>query len=307
MLPISNTELFIKQITKEVIQEIKKIPNAEWGFDNTNILDITNRFKFNKTGTEKVLEGHDNTYIVFGRDRLGTEGHGYGGKAHLKSGAIDIVAGRLSALNSSEIPEDAVINANTKADAARIYISQKSDIDNYFLLPEGLIGESKARSAIAIKADDVRIIARNTLKIITKTDDKNSNDTLPYANVGVQLIAGNDSKDLQPIPKGSNLISAFIGLSESYIELHGLLTEFVNIQKYFNSQITVHEHFTSFRGDPTSKSPQTLIDGKKAALKLLLKIESGLAASAWNLQKWQTDYLTVIGEKYINSKFHHLN
>lgn len=307
MLEISNTELFIKQVTGEVIKEIKKFPNAEWGFNNSMILDITNRFEFNKTGAEKVLEGHDNTYIVFGRDRLGAESHGYGGKAHLKSGAIDIVAGRLSALNSDKLSNDAIVNANTKADAARIYISQKSDIDSYFFLPDGLTNQSIARSAIAIKADDVRIVARESLKIVTKTDDKNSNDTIAYGNVGVQLIAGNDSSDMQPMPKGSNLISAFIGLSESFIELHGLLTEFVNIQKYFNSQITVHEHFTTFKGDPTSKSPQTLIDGKKAALQLLLKIESGLASSAWNMQKWQTDYLTVIGEKYINSKYHHLN
>lgn len=308
MNKITNDEYFtlIGKIKEEIINELKNLKDPEFGFFNSIIHDPTNRFIFNKTSAEKVLEGQDNTYIVFGRDRLGSEKSGYGSKGHLKAGAIDIVAGRMSAMNAEEIKDD-LINTNVIADAARIYISQKTDIDANFFLPEGLTKQSKARSAVAIKADDVRLIARESLKIITKTDDKNSNNTIPYGNVGVQLIAGGKSDEMQPMVKGQYLTDGLLDFANKLVELHALLSEFVEIQDAFNIQIAKHTHFTTFNGTPTSGSPHTLPKGKEALVQTYLKVKQGLASSAWNIQKWQTDYLTVIGEKYINSKYHHLN
>ena len=48
-----------------------------------------------------------------------------------------------------------------------------SDIDDNFELVDGSIGNSKNKSAIAMKADGIRIIAREGIKLVTKTDNAN--------------------------------------------------------------------------------------------------------------------------------------
>ena len=100
---------------------------------------------------------------------------------------IDLVVGRNSA-NIIRDVEGAVVTTNPsfKKDAARVYITQKAkNIDEYFdlelvgppLLPirkNSSVNTSPPndRSAVGIKADDVRIIARESIKIVTGTDHK---------------------------------------------------------------------------------------------------------------------------------------
>ena len=55
-------------------------------------------------------------------------------------------------------------------DSARIYISQRTDVDDNFILPEGNVGSSRNKSAVAVKADAVRLIARDGIKLVTGTD-----------------------------------------------------------------------------------------------------------------------------------------
>ena len=58
---------------------------------------------------------------------------GYGGKANTQAGAIDIVVGRMG--NTKNGPQGNIrVSPDFFKDAARIYISQKSDIDDYFKL-----------------------------------------------------------------------------------------------------------------------------------------------------------------------------
>ena len=164
--------------------------NAELGIRNSILYDPANSHVFNQALCEDVWQGQDNTWIVLGRDRPGGWDSGYGGLGHLKAGAIDIVVGRLSALDARD--DIGPINSNTGGDAARIYISQKADIDDYYNLCSGVTGRSKALSSIAIKADAVRLISRDSFKIITNTDSKLSNGREAYTGYGVQLIANNE-------------------------------------------------------------------------------------------------------------------
>ena len=53
------------------------------------------------------------------------------------------------------------------ADAARIYISQLTKIDQNFGIAQGVPGNTRPGAAVGIKADDVRIVARNSFKICT--------------------------------------------------------------------------------------------------------------------------------------------
>jgi len=45
------------------------------------------------------------------------------------------------------------VDPSFSKDAARIYISQKTDIDDNFKIKQGNVGKAKARSAIGMKAD----------------------------------------------------------------------------------------------------------------------------------------------------------
>ena len=83
---------------------------------------------------------------------------------------------------------------NFGADAARIYISQLTNVDTNFGISEGKTGLLKARSAVAIKADGVRIVAREGIKLVTQTDVVNSQGGLSPINdiYGIDLIAMND-------------------------------------------------------------------------------------------------------------------
>lgn len=278
---------------------------AERGIGNATLYDPTNTPIYNQTESEKVIQGRDNTFIVLGRDRPGGMESGYGGMGHLKAGAIDIVVGRVSNLDSSTLAGP--VNSNTGADAARIYISQKADIDLYYNLVDGVTGKSEALSAIAIKADAIRIVARDSMKIVTNTDAKLSNGEESYSGYGIQLIANNDDSDMQPIPKGDNLSDALDNLITAIEDLNGLVFGFMEIQRDYNKKIAEHTHYSPFYGQESSVSPSTLIGGKQAALQIFLKIEQGLKSHINNLKSWKTKYIYSTGTKYINSSYHYLN
>jgi hypothetical protein len=280
-------------------------PNAELGIKNSVLYDPTNRPIFNNAPCEDVWQGQDNTWIVLGRDRPGGWDSGYGGMGQLKAGAIDIVAGRLSALDARD--NSGPVNSNTGADAARIYLSQKADIDDYYNLCDGVTGRSKALSAIAIKADAVRVVARESLKLIAGTDSKLSNGTESYLGYGVQLIGNNDSCNMQPIPKGDNLVDAFDNLVEYIKELNGIVMTFLKSQQRFNDAISDHTHFSPFYGLETSLDPNLLIDHKAVSLQQFIQTEQGLKFNINNLESWKTKYVRSTGSRYINSFYHYLN
>lgn len=279
--------------------------NAEFGIRGSTLYDPTNTPIFNNTLAEKVIQGQDNTWIVLGRDRPSDWDSGYGGMGHLKAGAIDIVVGRLSSIDSSE--NVGPVNSNTGLDASRLYLSQKADVDEYYNLSEGVTGNSKAISAAVIKADAVRIVARDSLKIVTNTDSKLSNGQEAYNGYGLQLIANNDSSDMQPMPKGDNLVEAFDTLIDYIEELNGVVMTFLKTQQKFNDAISDHTHFSPFFGLESSLDPFLYVDHKAVLLQQYLQTEQGLKFNINNLESWKTKFVRASGKKYINSYYHYLN
>lgn len=279
--------------------------NAEIGIRNSVLFDPTNNPIYNESLSEKVIQGQDNTWIVFGRDRPGGWDSGYGGMGHRKAGAIDIVVGRLSSTDARL--NNGPVNPSTVADAARIYLSQKADIDTYYNLADGVTGPSNALSAVAIKADAVRIIARDSLKFITNTDPSLSNGENSYVGKGVQLIANNDSRDMQPMPKGKNLALALEDLVENVKELNGVVMTFLKTQQKFNDSISDHTHFSPFFGLETSLDPYLYTDHKAVLLQQFLQTEQGLKSNTNNFEAWKTRYIRATGSRFINSFFHYLN
>jgi hypothetical protein len=129
--------------------------------------------EFNSAPCEKVVQGNHNAFIVLGRDRNATWGSGNGGKGMLQCGMIDLVAGRgqLIIADNKKNKKDILqgvkyVGPMFHSDAARVYITQKAeDIDQYFGLKPSGGPTSKMKSAVAAKADQIRVIGREKVKI----------------------------------------------------------------------------------------------------------------------------------------------
>ncbi len=191
--------------------------------------------------------------IVMYQDRPVDNASGYGGKGSNKAQTIDIVVGRMSSARNGEGPaasievaEDdaggisygynvgdpvAVVENSFAGDAARIYISQMTDVDQNFGLAEGMIGKSKARSTVAIKADGVRIIGRAGVKIVSGRSHAFSGigpsgellsggGTIKQPAPPIELIAGNNDAYLQGVAKGENTLHAFREMGDLIEELY---------------------------------------------------------------------------------------
>ena len=167
---------------------------------------------YNIKEAENVIQGKEGTIIVMGRDRPGSETSGTGATAATNVGCIDIIAGLSGPLKrETDSKGDRVAtNKSTELDSARIYITERAkDIDSkeYFNLAKGNVGYLSNRSAIAVKADSVRIIGREGIKLVTSSDTRNGASGLFIGDSiqGVDIIAGNDDSDLQPMVKGDDL------------------------------------------------------------------------------------------------------
>ena len=162
--------------------------------------------------SEYVISGRNNTWIVLGRDRPASLGSGYGSTGVNNTGCIDLCTGMMAG-SKSGIQQISNVHPNMASDAARIYISSKTDLDENFGLADGKQQKlnpdsTKGKSGIGIKADGVRIIARaNGIKLVTakgsvnNTGDKgevdsNGNKIVPNDLGAIELIAGNDTTDI---------------------------------------------------------------------------------------------------------------
>tara|TARA_R110002020_G_scaffold90434_2_gene220170 strand:- start:346 stop:1401 length:1056 start_codon:yes stop_codon:yes gene_type:complete len=210
--------------------------------------------------------------IVFGRDRHTREGlSGYGGRGCTAAGSIDIVVGS----GGPEPEHGLAVGPNFFTDAARIYLTQRGDIDAYFDLPADIpnaIQPAENRSAIAAKADGIRIIGREGVRIYTNPRTKNSGKQKETNAVGgdiqsksgIHLIANMESgpveqagfattsgmpagqlskyNKIQPLVKGDFLIGFLTELMEDIEALSNALTAFAQYQLEFNTRIGAHTH-----------------------------------------------------------------
>jgi hypothetical protein len=265
---------------------------------------------FIKTQSEKVISNKNNAWIVLGRDRTGSRLSGYGGKGDTQAASIDIVVGRMGykVKKVDENNEQFWVDPDFKSDAARIYISQKTDIDKNFGLVRGKSGISQTKSAIALKADAVRLIGREGIKLITRTDGRNSQGGKVSSVYGIDLIAGNDDSDLQPIPKGTNLQNALDNLVEQVDKLNGIVDAFLMSQMQFNTALTYHFHYSPFFGAPTTPSFDLVIpSGIKTMIELLVNVKRSLLVHKTNIAAFKVTYIMPVGGKYINSRFNTTN
>ena len=154
--------------------------------------------------------------IVITKDRPGAEVNGYGAiNPGGRSETVDIVVGRHSAAFGGKGPKKRTkADPNFFTDAARIYISQMTNVDLNFGVSQGyrLTNKiSQAKSAIAVKADGVRIIGREGVKIVTgkarhskigPKGETNSFGGKLEPSPPIELIAGNNGTGSRRVMAG---------------------------------------------------------------------------------------------------------
>ncbi|MCK9596399.1 hypothetical protein M0R19_04405 [Candidatus Pacearchaeota archaeon] len=265
--------------------------------------------KYNAAPCEIVIEGKNNSWIVLGRDRPASKLSGYGGKGHTGAGSIDLIVGRMSQNPIQVDNEGNTIYADPsfKEDAARIQISQKSDVDKNFEIVAGKVGKVNAKSSVAIKADSIRIIGREGIKLVTRTDVKNSAGQPIYAVNGIDLIAGNDDTDMQPIPKGDSLAESLERLVFHVDKLVSIVDVILMAQMKMNEAVTNHTHISPFYGLMTSPSFPVQTAGLKTMMDFTTKAKTSILSIKQNLINFKLNYFSPAGSKYINSRYNNTN
>lgn len=234
----SNQNKNIKQddTTTRVLNNSDQAAVATQGVFNSTVVEGNPNFI--KAPGEVVHANKHNAWVVLGRDRNATLASGKGGRGDTQAGAIDLVVGRMASNPDSEKHVD----PNFQVDSARVYISQKADIDEYLNLSDGTVGNSKDKSAIGIKADAVRIVGREGVKIVTTTDKFNSQEGELVSYAPINLIAGNNDSGLQPLVKGENLIKALSEIYSRIDELAMTVYEIQTAQENYNIALQNHSH-----------------------------------------------------------------
>lgn len=224
--------------------------------------------KYNSTPSEKVIAGENNCFVILGRDRPGNEYTGFGGKGSTGAGRIDLIAG----LSSSNIKDGQTEDPNFALDGARVYISQRADIDRYMGLASTPREAPAGRSTVGIKADTLRFHAREDIKIVTGRmryegfdgdGEKLSTGCMNEPVGTISLIAGNyteedfitsfdildpfntskkTGKKLQPIPKGNNLSSCLEDIIDAISQLSSMVGENSSMIQQMDLALALHTH-----------------------------------------------------------------
>jgi len=292
-------------------QTLQSVP-ANSGVLHTEVQEPT--VNFNPAPSQFEIN-HKNAYIVLGSDRPAGLASGYGALGAQGANTIDLVVGRMAA--AENVADGTIVDSNFGADAARIYISQKTDVDTNFGLADGNIGSIKGHSAIGIKADGVRIIAKEGVKIVTGKSDAfrgfgsggepNSLGGTVETAPPIELIAGNNTgvnevpgvpfvgmgetiNFLQGIARGENTRDALRELSDLLEEVIGALMNLTLIQAQFNSILGVTPIYWH-----AAAAPQT-------AIQFMSKVQMALWQTRINKTIWEINHLQPYGYKYICSK-----
>ena len=265
-----------------------------------------------KANCERIIRKEQfpgNAWIVLGRDRPASRASGYGGAGATHASSIDLVVGRMAsqARSTDNTGGPVKVDPDFKNDAARIYISQMTDIDNYFGLADGGIGNFTTKSGIGLKADGIRLVAREGIKFVTGTDASNAQGSQISGKYGIDLIANNDDRDMQPIPLGGNLAEALKELAVFVDELAGIVDGLLDAQMIFNKELTSHTHRSPFYALDTTPSIPCIPVGTKTTMEHTLKTKKDLYMFKINIGNYKMDYLDASGAAYINSRYNKVN
>ena len=276
------------------------------------------------TNANEAVQSKGNAFIVLGLDRPGnilTQ------RRETHCASIDLVAGRKGFRGRQRNIGGKILDVDPDMvlDAARVYISQKANPDGYFRLAAGSVGntsEENLRSTVALKADTIRLVGRENIKLVTRTDSYNSQggeltniSTKPF---GIDLIGCNDDRDIQPMVKGDNLRACLTEIMGTINELRGLFNNYVDEHRKVTIAFMNHTHHSPFYGVLTSPDFTTSQPvGATALINNVTDVTAQLPLHATKCAMIETSYLgaTEVADTvdengkslYILSKYNNTN
>jgi hypothetical protein len=271
------------------------------GANGSEILNSEPSYNFEKGSS--VLK-NNGSYVVLGKDAPNGPGTG-NSKLGARCATIDIMCGPASAVVDAAKNSNLFVNSNFSADAARIYVSEFTDLDEIMGIPKTNLS-FESRSGIATIADNIAVKGRLGVKIATSPNGEyNSKGGKISSGTGIELIANSNEKDLQPLVKGENLTKALESIYERLQALHEAVMDTTLQNIKLTAALAAHTHVSPV--GPTTPS----LDLVDPALKNITKnSQSGLLnmfKSRMNLLFDEVDYTFSLGDKYINSTFNRTN
>lgn len=280
--------------------------------------------KYKAAENENVMQ-NEGSFIVLGTDRpKGTES-GYGALGSNRANSIDLVVGRMSSARGGKGPpgsdneEGAFVDNSFFADAARVHISQLTDIDKNFGLSEtnSNLG-SKQRSGIGIKADGIRIVGREGIKIVTgkadgpggfgmKGETNSLGGKISEPAPTIDLIAGNNTGTVkvwgglfQPVEQIPNLQPAVKGYitRDAFRDLGNIIDE---IWSAIYTLTLVQIRYNAILGSDPFRPwvPPAAVD---AVASQIIFVMNSLYHTRVNKSMWEFNYLYPFGYKFICSR-----
>ena len=282
------------------------------GLINKNIVEPNP--SFDAPECAQGITNANNAGVWLLRDMPAGKESGYGGKGHTGAGAVYIVVGRMASVEGGP-DSNAIVTNNFFTDAAGIYLSQKTDIDKNYTL----VGDSKVgRSGIGIKADAVRIIGREGVKIVSgkgknldgtgKGGEKNSQGGKIEKIAGIELIAGNDvsAEKLEPLVKAYALSETLQKLVDRIQDLSDVVVELAKSQTKINNTIKQHTHPITNTGVQVSPDLYGELTAKE--INKMSNVHQNLYKHKINLGNTFVDTrLSPTGKKWFGSRWNKTN
>jgi hypothetical protein len=305
-----------------IISKIKKTSGVFTSGVNCSHMPEHPKTTFYKAPCETVYKNEYGASIVLGRDRPKPgKSSGFGGSGHTHCASVDIVVGRPRVQKKNDRPAkvgplfipqvDKAVDAEFPflSDGARIYLSEKTTLEDNFGLVSGQIPRTTKgmlRSAIGIKADLVALMGQEGIKLVTKPDTHNSWGAEINTIPPIEFIAGNEKNEgLEPLVKGDRLVECLGKIFEHLETLEGDLAGVIVSQIKMNAALSSHVHHSPFFGMLTSPSPSVLEAGLSSICRLgNVSLKSRLSQTA-NIAGNKMLYTHPNGQRYINSRHVH--
>lgn len=268
--------------------------------------------KRNSLKVEKIIDSNNvNALICLGVDRPSSA---VTAESRINSSAIDIVVGKGSSY-ISEIgagKEPIVVDPHFMDDAARIYISERSNLDLYFNIDNKSSEKarnkqpsSENKSGIGLKADVVRIVARQGITLVSSNTDVKNSKGDSTTSAGVALLGSNQSEKLQPMVLGNGLKNTLDDMNLKINNVISTLNNFMYAQNQINLAFAQHYHISPFGGAPTLPP----IEESVIALKQSAKIaQTGIFSIMQKIVNESSNAVNISSEKYdYLSSYHKLD
>tara|TARA_B100000131_G_scaffold209259_1_gene201254 strand:- start:911 stop:2212 length:1302 start_codon:yes stop_codon:yes gene_type:complete len=265
---------------------------------------------YNAAECETVFSNSGNAKLILGADRNGDKLSGYGMEGHTQSDAIYLCAG-MGGHRPKQVDAKGNrfwTNPNFFVDAAFIYISQKTDCDvNFAIGTEENREVANAKSAVVLKGDNIRVVGRETLKLVTKTDVSNSQGGKDMSTGGVEIIANNHEDSLQPMVLGDNLVNALKKINNFMNNMLRLQKMQMDHQQAMNRALTTHTHRSPLFAKPTLPSEVVVQSGVVEQIKTVVNTERAILTEMTNLAGLENNYSDPQGPEYILSAYNKVN